>query len=191
MAIKPASDIVLDVLRAADPVREQATTQRLSALGAGSVDAPEQFSKALDAAEKPAAAPAVLIDGANMRDRLPGVSAAAADDLKAAKTKVDFEASILKSFVDELMPKNETDVYGEGSAGDIWKSMLSDQIATQIARSGAFGISKELFATHPLSSPGSALASATLSDAAASSAMNDLDAGYRHGALISRVSNPT
>ena len=191
MAIKPASDIVLDVLRAADPVREQATTQRLSALSAGSVDAPEQFSKALDAAEKPAAAPVVLIDAANMRDRLPSVSAAAADDLKAAKTKVDFEASILKSFVDELMPKNETDIYGEGSAGDIWKSMLSDQIATQIARSGAFGISKELFATHPLASPASALASATLSDAAASSAMNDLDAGYRRGALTSRVGNPT
>ena len=48
------------------------------------------------------------------------------------------------------MPKNETDVYGEGTAGDIWKSMLSDQIARQIAKSGAFGISKQLFSTHPL-----------------------------------------
>jgi Rod binding domain-containing protein len=192
MAIKPGSDIVLDVLRAADPVREQATTQRLSALGAGGVDAPEEFSKALDAAQKPPAVqPASAADAGDMRDRLPGVDGAAAADLKAAKTKVEFEASILKTFVDEMMPKNETDVYGEGTAGDIWKSMLSDQIATQIARSGAFGIAKQLFATHPLTSPASALASSALSDAAASGAMNDLDAGYRHGASISRVSNPT
>jgi flagellar protein FlgJ len=186
MAIKPSSDIVLDVLRAADPVRAQATTQRLSALGAGSVDAPEDFSKALDAVEKPPAAePEIVTNAADMRDRLPGLDAAAAADLKAEKTKVDFEASILKSFVDEMMPKNETDVYGEGTAGDIWKSMLSDQIATQIARSGAFGISKQLFATHPLASSHSPLASNTLSDAAVSGAMNS------QGASLSRISNPS
>ena len=72
-----------------------------------------------------------------------------AKDEKAARTEVEFEASILKTFVDAILPKNETDVYGQGSAGDIWKSMLADQIARQIAKSGAFGVSKRLFATHP------------------------------------------
>ena len=55
MAIKPSSDIVLDVLKAADPVRAQAATQRLAALGAGGVDEAEDFAKALDAATQQSA----------------------------------------------------------------------------------------------------------------------------------------
>ena len=189
MAIKPSSDIVLDVLKAADPVRAQAATQRLSALGASSVDSPDDFAKALDAAQSaPAAQPESIAGAADMRDQLPNLDALASDQ-KAEKTKIEFEASILKSFVDEIMPKNETDVYGEGTAGDIWKSMLSDQIARQIAKSGAFGISKQLFSTHPLAGGHSALASSAAPDAALSGAITHLDGAFRQGASLSRISN--
>ena len=152
MAIKPSSDIVLEVLKAADPLRAQAATQRLSVLGAGSVEAADDFTKVLDATTQPPPAERadIAANASNMRDRLAGLSLEAAKDDKAARTQVEFEASILKTFVDAILPKDETDVYGQGSAGDIWKSMLADQIAKQIARSGAFGISKQLFATHPL-----------------------------------------
>ena len=57
MAIKPSSDIVLEVLKAADPARAQAVTQRLVALGAGEADAGGDFTKALDAAAQPASNP--------------------------------------------------------------------------------------------------------------------------------------
>ena len=151
MAIKPSSDIVLEVLKAADPLRAQATTNRLTALGGGSVDAADDFTKVLDATEqssieRPEGAP----DLSNFRARLSGVGLDEANAQKAARTEVDFEASMLKTFVDAILPKDEADVYGQGSAGDIWKSMFADQIARQIAKSGAFGISKRLFATHPL-----------------------------------------
>ena len=190
MAIKPSSDIVLDVLKAADPLRAQATTQRLSALGAANVRGPDDFARVLDAAGPPPAAdPDVVANAANMRDRLPGVSGESADDQKAARTQIEFEASILKSFVDEILPKNETDVYGDGTAGDIWKSMLADQIARQIAKSGAFGIAKQLFSTHPLASHHPTLASNAIGDAAAGGALNGLDAAFRQGASLSRVSN--
>jgi hypothetical protein len=189
MAIKPSSDIVLDVLKAADPVRAQAAAQRLSALGAASVDSPDAFAKALDAAQSPPAAQSdSVINAADMRDQLPSLDALASGDQKAEKTKIEFEASILKSFVDEIMPKNETDVYGEGTAGDIWKSMLSEQIARQIAKSGAFGIAKQLFSTHPLAGGHSALASSTLPDAAIGGAINGLG-GSRQGAAVSGISN--
>jgi peptidoglycan hydrolase FlgJ len=159
MAIKPSSDIVLEVLRAADPQRAQATANRLTALGGGSVAAADDFAKILDAAEpsaveRPESAP----DLSNMRARLSGVSLDEANAQKAARTEVDFEASMLKTFVDAILPKDEADIYGQGSAGDIWKSMFADQIARQIAKSGAFGISKKLFATHPL--PGQSHAAA-------------------------------
>jgi flagellar protein FlgJ len=142
MAIKPSSDIILEVLKAADPLRAQAATQRLAALGAASADAADDFTKVLDATEQSPVG--------GLRDRLPGVSLDAANDQKAARVQVEFEASILKTFVDAILPKDETNVYGQGTAGDIWKSMLADQIAKQIAKSGAFGISTRLFATHPL-----------------------------------------
>jgi flagellar protein FlgJ len=144
MAINPPSDIVLDVLRAADPVRVEAATQRLNALGnnASGTD----FATVLDATAKSASA-AGAPNAADMRRRL---MVASAPDQKAAHAQVEFEASILNSFVGQMMPKDASAFYGEGQAGDIWKSMLSDQIAHQIAKSGQLGIAKRLFATHPL-----------------------------------------
>jgi len=151
MAIKPSSDIVLEVLKAADPARAQAVTQRLVALGAGEADGGDDFAKALDAAALPAISSSETAPYAGgMRDRLASLSPEAASDQKAARVQVEFEASVLKTFVDAILPKDEADVYGQGTAGDIWKSMLADQIAKQIAKSGAFGISKRLFATHGL-----------------------------------------
>jgi flagellar protein FlgJ len=151
MAIKPSSDIVLEVLKAADPARAQAVTRRLVALGAGEADAGGDFTKALDAAAQPAIdGPEIAPYAGGMRDRLASISPEAASDQKASRVQTEFEASILKTFVDAILPKDEADVYGQGTAGDIWKSMLADQIARQIAKSGAFGISKRLFATHAL-----------------------------------------
>jgi peptidoglycan hydrolase FlgJ len=190
MAIKPSSDIVLEVLKAADPVRAQAATQRLSALGADSVDAADDFAKALDVAAKPPAAVGELTtSAANMRDRLAGINFDDAKAHKVAQTQIEFEASILKSFVDAILPKNEADVYGQGTAGDIWKSMLADQVAKQIAKSGAFGISKRLFSSHPMASHShpALAASSALTDAALRGAGASLDGGLRQEAFLARV----
>ena len=190
MAIKPSSDIVLDVLKAADPVRAQAATQRLAALGAGGVDEADDFTKVLDAAAQPSAPdPDIKANAADMRDRLAALNPGALADQKMTRTQVEFEASMLKTFVDAILPKDETDVYGQGSAGDIWKSMLADQIAKQIARSGAFGISKRLFATHPLPvhSHPTLATSGAVTDAALHGA-SESDAGLGLGGLLSNVS---
>jgi peptidoglycan hydrolase FlgJ len=142
------------VLKAADPARAQATTQRLTALGGGSVGAADDFAKVLDATAQPIERADAGPDLSNMRARLAGVSLDEAKAQKAAQTEIDFEASMLKTFVDAILPKDEPDIYGQGTSGDIWKSMFADQIARQIAKSGVLGISKRLFATHPL--PGQA-----------------------------------
>src|SRR5579883_219867 len=64
VAINPPSDIVLDVLKAADPSRAQAATERLAALAAGApASASEDFAKALDAAGRsPVSAAAGMAD---------------------------------------------------------------------------------------------------------------------------------
>ena len=55
---------------------------------------------------------------------------------------------MLNSFVSELLPKDTGEVFGQGMAGDMWRSMLAEQVSTQIAKSGKLGLARRLFATH-------------------------------------------
>ncbi len=138
MAISPASDIILDVARAADPQKAMATTR---ALAGASAEASGAFAATLDGL--PAA-----------RTALPDFSYRAATPvLQKAETpqhkaEIGLESMLLKSFVDQMLPKDAADVFGSGVAGDVWRSMLSEKIADQIAKSGALKIGERLFATH-------------------------------------------
>src|SRR6202034_4650996 len=68
------------------------------------------------------------------------------DKLRQAKTQ--FEAMMLNSFVGGLLPKDSSEVFGQGMAGDMWRSMLAEQVSTQIATSGKLGLARRLFSTH-------------------------------------------
>lgn len=150
MAINPPSDIVLDVLNAADPGRAEAVAQRLNALaGASPASAAADFAKALDAARQSSAG--ALAGGVGMADaRIKLLKKDAATAQKAKNAQIEFEATLLNNLVGDMLPKDAAGVFGQGAAGDVWRSMLGDQIAHQIAKSGELGIAKRLFATHPL-----------------------------------------
>ncbi len=151
MAIDPPSDIVLDVVKAADPARAAAATQRLNALASAGAAETADFSETLAQTARPQlAAPPPIAGLADARSRF--VDATFAANEKAAKAEVDFEAVLLNGFVNEMLPKDAPATFGQGLAGDMWKSMLADQVSRQIAKSGALGISRRLFAAHPLSS---------------------------------------
>ena len=141
MAINPPSDLILDVLKAADPVRSAAAEQRLSALRAAHMEPSGDFAASLEATRPDFAA-------ADARARLEAVGPTID---KAARQRIDFEAMILASFVGEIMPKSKDGPFSSGFAGDMWRSVMADQIARQIAKSGSIGIAKHLFATHALS----------------------------------------
>lgn len=53
-----------------------------------------------------------------------------------------FEAFVLQSFIQSIMPKEASSVFGEGTAGEVWKSMLAEKIAMQVAQAGGIGIGK-------------------------------------------------
>jgi flagellar protein FlgJ len=149
MAVDSSPDIVLEVAKAADPARAAAAAQRLNMLAAAAGANETDFADTLAATATDAANAAVAApSAANARARL----AAAADtaDAKADKVKTQFEAVMLNSFVKEMMPKDAESVFGQGLAGDMWKSMLADQVSRQIAKSDVLGIAKRLFSTHPL-----------------------------------------
>ena len=169
MAFNPTSDVVLDVLNAADPARASIAAERLAALAAG---APARdFTVDLDKATVAAAANAAsLAPGlANARQALGGATD------PAARAKVEFEAMALNSFVGEMLPKEASAFFGQGTAGDVWRSMLSEQISRQIAKSGALGLSRRLFATHELAA-GERRASGTAAATAVESSANILSA---------------
>jgi flagellar protein FlgJ len=132
MSLAPSTDLVLEVSRAADPARAAAVAEKLNALGRQGAGSPQDFAAALNAAV-PAPAPAV----------------APSKRAQAAQTKL--ESVMLTEFIGEMLPKDAPEAYGQGYAGDMWRSMLAERIADQIAASGRLGIASRLFAGHPLS----------------------------------------
>jgi peptidoglycan hydrolase FlgJ len=145
MAFNPRTDVVLEVLSAADPSRASLAAQRLNAVASSNAPAAD-FAANLDRAAAPASATtAPLASAADMRSHL-AEAAGGPDKLRQAKTQ--FEAMMLSSFVGELLPKDSGEVFGQGMAGDMWRSMLAEQVSTQIAKSGKLGLARRLFATH-------------------------------------------
>ena len=51
-----------------------------------------------------------------------------------------------------MLPKNATTVFGKGSAGEFWRSMLAEKMGDELARSGQVGIARRLAAgpSHPV-----------------------------------------
>ena len=135
VSIDPASDVIADVIRAADPGRSAAAARRLSDL-AGQASAPKpSFDSELGRLAAPVQATAMRA----------GVRARAAADSKSG-SQTAFEAMFLGNVLGELLPTDAGGYFGEGTAGQMWKSMLADQVARQIAKSGAFDIAGRLFA---------------------------------------------
>ena len=145
MAFNPRTDVVLEVLSAADPARASLAAQRLNAL-AGPNAPTADFAADLDRAGDTAAATAPPLAGtADARSRL--AEAPGGPD-KLGKAKTQFGAMMLNSFVGELLPKDTGEVFGQGMAGDMWRSMLAEQVSMQIAKSGKLGLARRLFASH-------------------------------------------
>jgi len=146
MSIAPSTDIVLEVARAADPTRAAAVAAKLNALSSQGAASPQDFAAALDAAN---VAPAATEGVSEARGRL--VNATLARNQRADKAQTKLESVVLSEFISEMLPKDTPSAYGQGYAGDMWRSMLAERVADQIAASGRLGIAARLFAGHPLS----------------------------------------
>ncbi len=136
MAISPPSDIVLDVTRAADPLRQQVAFERLSRMSA--TGAATQFASALDGAG--------LAGAREKFAAMHGTAAPAEGDARSRKTLEKFEAQVLSTFIEKMMPEANTNTFGDGMAGGVWRSMLSEQIAGEIAKSGGIGLRDKISA---------------------------------------------
>lgn len=119
MAVSPPSDIVLDVAKAVDSAELAEARTRLA-----NASATRRADGAFSLAEAGAASAT-------------GGTASAGRD-KASFVK--FEAMVLRNFVEAMLPKSAEAVYGKGLAGDMWKSMMAEQVANVVAERGGVGI---------------------------------------------------
>jgi peptidoglycan hydrolase FlgJ len=121
VAISPPGDIVLDVMRAASPDKAQAARAQLQRLA--------QLAKTTDSSFT--AEPAV------------GAPRAAAGADNAFQK---FEAMVLGTFFQSMLPSDSSAVYGEGLAGDMWKSILAQHLGEAVSERGGIGIANRLLA---------------------------------------------
>ncbi len=126
MAIATSGDLILDVVRAADPASAEAARARLATF------ATRTDSASFDAVARIGSAP----------DGSPGVKAATPEAF------AKFEAMVLQTFIQSMLPKDNEAVYGEGMAGEMWQAMLAEQLGTTMAKRGGIGIADRILRDH-------------------------------------------
>jgi Rod binding domain-containing protein len=89
---------------------------------------------------------AASVDAGSILSRATADKAAAGAD-PAGKFK-KFEAMVLQTFIQNMLPKDTEGVYGKGLAGDMWKSQLAERVADVMAERGGIGIAKSMLADH-------------------------------------------
>jgi hypothetical protein len=145
------SDIILGVATAADGAKQRLALSRL-----------EQLTRKVVASTEQSAPPSDPVADWTTQIRAAGAGtyrAAApshASSVKEAPDKksevyVQFEAVLLQNMVESMMPEDSQAMFGSGTAGSVWKSMLAEKVAAEIARSGVIGIAKQVAAAEAAS----------------------------------------
>jgi Rod binding domain-containing protein len=140
VAISPPSDLVLDVVRAADPAQVQEAQAKLKSNRAA--------FEANSLAEAGAGFQAAV--GILNRDTAASHAATTAGSVSAVGAKAipehlrKFESMVLQNFVKSMMPTESEELYGKGTAGEMWRGMMADQLGEALAKGGGIGIAASL-----------------------------------------------
>ena len=134
MAISPVSDLILDVARAADPQKAGAARASCpTALRRRSIRRRGDARGIFGDAETSGAV------GRHRPLRLPQSRRASSRRRRLPRTRRRWasRACCSKASSMKCCRRTRADVYGSGVAGDVWRSMMSEKIADEVAKSGA------------------------------------------------------
>jgi len=85
------------------------------------------------------------------------VTPVVAHQSRVASPLEQFEGFVLRSFVESMLPSEASSYFGEGTAGDVWRSMMAEEIGNELARNGGIGIADSIRGRTPAETePGSA-----------------------------------
>lgn len=124
MAVSIPSDLIVDVMRSADPQRVKLAVARLQN-GATSPAGPT---------------PPPLQTFADFMPPLKLAPDVASDAAKSSSARAGFEKMVISNMLENILPRASSGVFGEDSAGSIWRSMFSDSLADAYAKQGGLGI---------------------------------------------------
>jgi hypothetical protein len=127
------SDIVMDVIAAADPGQSVEASNKLAGLSQGLLPGPTSPVGGLAGLREKLSASTTQIEPASFTT-----------DSRKVVAHRDFEATVLRSFFETMLPKPEGGFYGQGTAGNVWRSMNADYLAQEFAKTGGIGIAQQL-----------------------------------------------
>jgi flagellar protein FlgJ len=135
MSIFPATDIISDVARAADPQKANAAFARLASMAADRKDsvAGQEFSVAV--------APRSAVVGPRATSLL---SASPPPQVENLSVTQKFEAFLLQNWLETLLPKEESGSFGSGPGANVWRSMMAEQLGQKLASAGCLGLNRLL-----------------------------------------------
>lgn len=147
MTVTPvANDLITDVINAADPVAQRNAASRLERLTSAQQAEFASVLKGEFAAGQPEA--------------IPGSAGAPVPTTPVIRQSEGshgvyrkFEAFVLQMFVEAMLPK-DAEVFGKGSAGNIWRSMMAEQIGNEVAKGKGIGIAQQLAKSRAAITPG-------------------------------------
>ncbi|MDD7908993.1 MULTISPECIES: rod-binding protein [Pseudovibrio] len=151
MAVSPVGDLVLDVLKQADPLEASSARETLAKPVKVSADLPiagEQadWASAMSRAEKvgPAASGVGLASSGTPVETLTSFAQHNISNRTQESLGERLEAAVLQTFVKSMLPREMESFFGSGTAGHMWKGLMAEQLATQMARSGGIGLAEKL-----------------------------------------------
>jgi hypothetical protein len=146
VALNLPSDLVLEVAQAADPAAAQSVTSRLMRLGGVTAGQGDEFSQVINGLKSPAASidKTLPATGPEIGDQS-GITRAST----SKQVYQQFEALVLQNLFELMMPQDTEGVFGKGTAGEMWKSMLAQQIGQQVAKADGPKIFSRVFPFEP------------------------------------------
>ena len=149
MIVTATPDLVLDVLETADPATQRAATAKLDALKSSDADFATTMEAEVGKAKAATADQAAAKDAEAQSGAVNGAPVQVIKAPASGEIYRKFEAFILQTFVETMLPKESEEVFGKGTAGGVWKSMLAEQLGSQLAKGNGVGIARQLAAAHP------------------------------------------
>lgn len=136
MSVSLPSDLIMDVMRNADPVRREAAAAKLKSTGDSS--GPDAtFADVTGAIASPGISSPK--EGLLPPGGTPGSSMA-----RAESPYQGFERMVLRNLFETLLPDSDSGAFGSGPSAGIWRSMAADQMAGVYADAGGVGIAEML-----------------------------------------------
>ncbi len=127
-----SSDLLMDVIRAADPVRERKALYQLQ--GQQEVNS---FKTVMARSS-----PLVPVTATSGLVRSPDHSPSPSPSPSPRSAGAAFEAAMLSALVEDMFSNKSNSAFGAGVAGSSFKSLFAEHIANQIVRSGGLGLAE-------------------------------------------------